>query len=173
MSELGTLHEAITATLSAGMPELQRIAAFVPPDAGMALPALLHTLTSMKPGADAGEGRACVIASFEARILVSAGRQQASLEAMTLAAQLTVLLRQQFWGLGFVEATANVQARPAMLPPEVPGALEWRVQWEQPVYLGDLQWPWPDQPPGPLVLAFSPDTGPAHKDHYQAPEDMA
>lgn len=173
MSELGTLHEAITATLSAGMPELQCVNAFVAPDAGTALPALLHTLTGMKPGADAGDGRACVIASFEARILVSAARQKASLEVMTLAAQLTVVLRQQFWGLGFVEATANVQARPAMPPPEVPSTLEWRVQWEQPVYLGDLQWPWPDQPPGSLVFAFSPDTGPAHKDSYKAPEDMA
>lgn len=173
MNELGTLHEAITATLSAGMPELQRIEAFAVPAEGMALPALLHTLTGMKPGTDTGDGRACVFASFEARIVVSAARQQASLEAMTLAAQLIVLLRQQFWGLDFVEAATNVRAGPATLPPEVPGTLEWRVQWEQPVYLGDLQWPWPDQPPGTLLFAFSPDTGLAHKDSYRAPEDMA
>ncbi|WP_278929711.1 hypothetical protein [Pseudomonas qingdaonensis] len=173
MNELGTLHQAISAALSAGMPQLRHVEAFARPDENTALPALMHTLTGMRPGVDPGDGRTCVNASFEARILVSKARQQASLEAMTLAAQLTALLRQQFWSLGFVDAISQVQARPSAIPAEVPGTLEWRVQWQQPVYLGDLQWPWPDQPPGSLLFAFSPDTGPAHKDSYQAPEDMA
>lgn len=173
MNELSLLSQAITATFQTGVPGFATVEAFSAVNEHTPLPALAHAITGMKAGIDPGDGRVCILASFEARILVVAPPQHAGLQAATLAAQAALLLRQQYWGLGFVEATANVQARPAMLPPEVPGTLEWQVQWEQPVYLGDLQWPWPDQPPGSLIFAFSPDTGPAHKDSYQAPEDMA
>ena len=73
----------------------------------------------------------------------------------------------------FVEASINANARPVASTDTVPAATQWCVQWQQPLYLGDLQWPWPDQPPGTLLFAFSPDTGLAHKDSYRAPEDMA
>lgn len=173
MNELSLLSQAITAAFLAGVPGVATVEAFSAVSEHMPLPALVHTVTGIKAGTDPGDGRSCMLASFEARILVDASPPHAALQALNLAALAALLLRQQFWSLDFVEATANVQARPVALPPEVPGTLEWRVQWEQPVYLGDLQWPWPDQPPGSLLFAFSPDTGPAHKDSYRAPEDMA
>lgn len=172
MNELTTLHAAITATLKLAMPELQFIAAFAVPDADTPLPALFHAITGMQPGADSGDGRSCILASFDARIVVDAEHGQAPLEAATLAARLTVLLRQQFWNLDFVEACINANARPVTDAASTAAAVQWRVQWQQPLYLGELQWPWPNQPPGTLAFAFSPDTGPAHKDAYQAPEDL-
>jgi hypothetical protein len=75
------------------------------------------------------------------------------------------LLRQQLWGLEFVEATRNVQA-------QYLGA-QWKVRWEQPVLLGEPRWEWPDQPPGSLVLGFEPDTGPGNEGRYINPEDLA
>ncbi|MDZ4325521.1 MAG: hypothetical protein U1A73_11005 [Pseudomonas sp.] len=32
------------------------------------------------------------------------------------------------------------------------GYTVWVVEWTQQIYLGEAQWPWPDQPPGTLVL---------------------
>nr|WP_315403068.1 hypothetical protein [uncultured Pseudomonas sp.] len=172
MNELKLLSQAITATFQAGVPDFATVEAFSAVNEHTPQPALCHTITAMEATVDPGDGRLCILARFEARILVDAQQQHAALQAATLAAKSTLVLHKQFWGVDFVAATLNVKAQTA-IPAEVPGTLEWRVQWQQPVYLGDLQWPWPDQPPGSLLFAFSPDTGPAHKDSYQAPEDMA
>ncbi|EJT83138.1 hypothetical protein PPS11_39563 [Pseudomonas putida S11] len=57
--------------------------------------------------------------------------------------------------------------------PELARCVGWAVQWRQDVYLGDTAWPWEDQPPGSLVFAFDPDSGPGSEDQYQSPEAMA
>lgn len=173
MSELIQLSQAITTTLQARMPGLASVQALTAAEQNTVLPALIHAFTALQPAADPGDGRTCILASLEARLLVDAQHPQAPLQAATLAAQLTQLLRQQFWNLDFVEASINANARQAVSTDALPAAVEWRVQWQQPLYLGDVQWPWPDQPPGTLLFAFSPDTGLAHKDAYQAPEDLA
>ncbi|MNJ33027.1 hypothetical protein D3C77_277060 [compost metagenome] len=172
MNELTTLHEAITATIKLAMPVLETVEAYVPANQSTTLPALLHAITGLKPGIDPGDGRSCIAATFEARILVDSNLPQASLQAVTLAAQLAVLLRKQFWGLDFVEETQQVQALPVLAIPASPVAVEWRVQWEQVLHLGSVQWPWPDEP-GPMAFAFSPDTGLGNEGSYQSPEDLA
>lgn len=171
MNELTTLHEAITATIKLAMPVLETVEAYVPANQSTTLPALLHAITGLKPGIDPGDGRSCIAATFEARILVDSNLPQASLQAVTLATQLAVLLRKQFWGLDFVEETQQVQALPVLAVPASPVAVEWRVQWEQVLRLGIVQWPWPDEP-GPLAFAFSPDTGLGNEGSYLQPEDM-
>ncbi|MGH8381024.1 hypothetical protein [Pseudomonas sp.] len=171
MSELQTLHGAITATIKAAMPQFETVEAYATADQNTALPALIHAVTGLKPGADPGDGRACVLATFEACILVDASHPQAALQAAMLATRLTVLLRQQFWQMDFVEAVKSVQALPVQPTTASTHPIIWRVQWEQALYLGAAQWSWPDEP-GPLAFAFSPDTGPGHEAGYQSPEDM-
>ncbi|MCP3749626.1 hypothetical protein [Pseudomonas sp. SBB6] len=171
MSELQTLHEAITATITAAMPQLETVAAYTATDQNTALPALYHAMTNLKPGTDPGDGRCCLLATFEARILVDASVAQAPLQVATLATQLTVLLRQQYWQMNFVEAAKNVLASVVQPPAGSPSPISWLVQWEQVLYLGAEQWPWPNEP-GPLAFAFSPDTGPGFEADYQSPEDM-
>lgn len=173
MIELTALREAINVALSAGMPELKTVEAFSAPQPGVALPAVFHALTGMQPGVDPGDGRCGVLATFKAVLVVQGEGSQASLEAATLAARLTVLLRKQFWGLAFVEGASNVQASAIDPVPMVSPSTAWRVQWEQLMYLGDPQWPWPDEPPGSIVYGFSPDTGTGHAADYRSAEDMA
>ena len=36
--------------------------------------------------------------------------------------------------------------------PDLDGYTVWLVEWTQQIYLGDEEWPWPDEPPGTLVL---------------------
>jgi hypothetical protein len=167
MNELTTLHEAITASIKTAMPQLETVGAYAAANESTALPALLYAITRLEPGVDPGDGRSGIIASFEARILVDSAHQQASLMAVTLATELTVLLHKQFWALDFVDGASMVRAVPIAEMPTV-----WLVQWQQMVRLGVAQWPWPDEP-GPVVFAFSPDTGSGNEGNYQLPEDMA
>ncbi|MFK0086501.1 hypothetical protein ACIQUS_04320 [Pseudomonas sp. NPDC090755] len=172
MNELATLHEAITSTIKTAMPGIQTVDAYALENENTALPALFHAISGLKPGVDPGDGRACILATFEARILVDSGQPQARLQAATLASQMTVLLRKQFWEVDFVEAAKSVQALPAQPVAGSTLPVEWRVQWEQALLLGSVQWPWPNEP-GPLVFAFSPDTGLEHEGSYQSPEDLS
>lgn len=168
MNELTTLHEAITASIKVAIPTLETVGAYAAAEASTVLPALLFAITSLEPGVDPGDGRSGISAGFEAHILVDPASAQAPLLALTLASELAVLLRKQFWALDFVEGATNVRAVPAVASP----ATTWLVQWQQVVRLGAASWPWPDES-GPLAFAFSPDTGPGNEGAYQSPEDLA
>ncbi|PRA71460.1 hypothetical protein CQ065_02075 [Pseudomonas sp. MYb187] len=172
MCELTTLHQAITATIKTAMPELATVDAYGGADSSTAMPALFHSITALRPAVDPGDGRSCILATIEARILVDVGDTQAPLRAVTLATQLAVLLRKQFWGVDFVEEANNVRAVPVVADPVLPAPVTWQVKWEQVLRLGTMQWPWPDEP-GPVAFAFSPDTGPGHEADYQSPEDLS
>ncbi|MGH8486131.1 MAG: hypothetical protein ACRESP_17185, partial [Pseudomonas sp.] len=84
MNELTALHEAITAIVKLAMPSLETVEAYVPANQSTALPALLHTITGLKPGVDPGDGRSCIVAMFEARILVDGSHTQAALQVVSL-----------------------------------------------------------------------------------------
>lgn len=169
MSDLNTLHQAITDTVRAAMPQFETVDSYAAAQQNTALPALLHAITGLKPGTDPGDGHSCVVATFEARIVVDASRPQAALDATALAAQLIVLLRKQYWDVDFVEDARAIKALPQGT--DLPAA-SWLVQWEQTLHLGDTQWPWPNQPPGSLVFAFDPDSGPGKEADYKTPEDF-
>lgn len=160
MSDLNALHHAISATVQAAIPQFETIQhnAVVQPDTP--LPALFHSIIGLKPGTDPVDGHSRIVATFEGRIHTGA-----ALEATTLAAQLMVLLRKQYWDIDFVE-----EARAVLAQPVDDG---WVVQWEQVLHLGEVQWPWPNQPRGSLVFAFDPDSGPEHEGAYKKPEDFA
>ncbi|WP_265532018.1 hypothetical protein [Pseudomonas saponiphila] len=173
MNELTRLKDAITSTIKLAMPQLQTVEAFPKMLEGITEPALHFTITGLDQAADPGDGRSCLRATFEARVRVDPELAQAPLQAAVLAAQLLELLRCQQWNLDFVEGATAVWAKPAGTAADPVCRAEWIVQWQQLVYLGQEQWPWPDQPPGTLVLGFSPDTGPGHEDRYQSPGHMA
>lgn len=122
----------------------------------VALPAVVIELVEWEPGPDPGTGETGIEARFEARVIV-AGEEENSLRiAAFTAAQLTVLLRMQTWGL-VVEQAQFVRAAQDWTRPELDGYAVWVVEWTQVIYLGEEEWPWPDQPPGTLVFAVGPD----------------
>ncbi|MDF9616160.1 hypothetical protein P5705_00740 [Pseudomonas entomophila] len=165
MSELSTLSAALTAMVREAMPGLASVDSQDNSSTSLPLPALRHGIVRMTADGAPRDGRSVLIATFEAEITPDSSQPQARLQGSELAAQLMDLLRQQLWGLDFVEASRNVQAH-------YEGA-GWRVQWEQPILFGEPQWTWPDQPPGRLMLGISPDTGPGNEGKYLAPEDLA
>ncbi|NBF04728.1 hypothetical protein GV819_20810 [Pseudomonas sp. Fl5BN2] len=172
MNELTQLQAAITSTIKAAMPHLHTVEAFPKALDGSSEPAIYLAIIGLDQGPDPGDGRSCMRATFEARALVDPSLAQAPLQAAILAAQLIELLRCQHWALDFVEGATAVSAKPAGTSAEPVQSAEWIVQWQQLIYLGQEQWPWPNQPPGTLVLGFSPDIGPGHEADYQSPEQM-
>ena len=137
----------------------------------VAVPAVVLELTELEPGEDQGTGETALIARFEARVIVESDREQCHQQAAFAASQLAVLLRMQTWGLevGHAEFVRAVQD---WTRPELDSYAVWVVEWTQPLWLGQEEWPWPDQPPGSLVIGFSPDTGTSSEGNYQSPEQM-
>ncbi|MGH8045026.1 MAG: hypothetical protein ACREOX_10465 [Stenotrophomonas sp.] len=167
MSELTTLHEAITRTLKAAMPLVLTVEAFPELDSKVRTPALLFGLTDMSLGTDRGEGKTALVGRFQSCILIDADRPKASLQAAILAAQMAASLKDQFWNLDFVTGPPEqIHAQPEAPTKELEQFVMWSVQWVQNFEVGELVWPWPDEPPGSLVFDIEPGDGPV------SPEDL-
>jgi len=173
LHELTQLHEAMTARIKAEIPQLEHVADYPVLEEGMPMPLLIYAMTNVQPGEDPGDGRVCIVATFEACILVESSRPKAPLQAAILATKLAALLHYEQWGLDFTLPVDGVQAMPTVPIPELAECAAWAVQWQQTLYLGDTTWLWEDQPPGSLVFAIDPDTGPGNEHNYQSPESMA
>lgn len=144
-NELATLHDAITATIKAALPELVRVEAFPDLENGFDAPAVFFGLTEFKPGPDKGTGKTAIQGTFQALILVDSILPHAALQCMWIATRLATVLRGQYWGLDFVDCAENAHAEPTELP-ELESCVVWSVRWSQDFHVGDdTQWPWPDQ----------------------------
>ena len=133
----------------------------------VALPAVFLELAEIEPGTDIGTGATTLVCKFEARIIVDPIKPHHQRQAVQLATQLAVLLRAQTWGLP-VEPAEFVQAQQDWTQPALDGYTVWLVEWTQQVYLGVEEWPWPDQPPGMLLIGFNNDV----KEDFVPAEDM-
>lgn len=159
MSELTTLHDAITRIISERMPKILHVEQFPELDADVQTPALLYGITDMTLGTDRGEGKTALIGRFQSCILIEADRPRASLQAAILASQLAVILKDQFWGgLDFVTGPPEqIHAQPEAPQENLEQFVMWSVQWIQPFEVGEFHWPWPDEPPGSLMLGINDD----------------
>ena len=50
-----------------------------------------------------------------------------------------------------------IQAGQDWTRPELDGYTVWLVEWNQQIYLGAQQWPWPDEQPGSLWFGINHD----------------
>lgn len=168
MSELTTLHDAITRIISERMPRVLHVEQFPELDAQVNTPALLYGITDITLGTDRGEGKTALVGRFQSCILVNADRPKASLQAAILATQMAAVLKDQWWGgLDFVTGPPEqVHAQPEAPTADLEQFVMWSVQWVQPFEVGEFTWPWPDEPPGSLLVEIEPGDGPVE------PEDL-
>lgn len=168
---LGRVYAAIEEHIRQAIPGLQYVGTMpsgievVPP------PAVVLELAGFESAEDdPGTGQTAVDARFEARVLVPEEEDNCLHIAAFVAAQLAVLLRMQSWGLaiGFAQF---VRAERDWSRPELDSYAVWVVEWTQVIYLGEEEWPW-HREPGPLVVAFDPDSGPGNEHLYQSPEAL-
>lgn len=169
---LDQLYQAIEQHLLAHLPGVQTVAAWPNIEDHIPLPAVFLEMSEIEPGADIGTGETTMICKFEARIIVDPIRVDHHRQVVQLATQFIVLLRAQNWGLE-IECAEFIQAVQDWTRPELDGYTVWLVEWNQTIYLGTEEWPWPDEPPGTLLIGVSPDIGPGSRDQYVAPELLA
>jgi len=155
---LEQLYQAIEQYIRAQLPGVQSVAVWPNIEDRVALPAVFVELAEMEPGQDPGTGESGLTCKFEARVITDPIQPDHHQQAVFLAGQLAVLLRMQAWGVA-VEPAEFVQAMQDWTKPELDGYTVWVVEWTQQLYLGEVQWPWPDQPPGTLVLNIEPGDG--------------
>lgn len=156
---LEQLYRAIERHIQGHLPGVQTVAVWPNIDDRIALPAVLVELAEMEPGLDPGTGETGVSCKFEARVITDPIQPDHHQQAVFLAGHLAALLRMQCWGVE-VEPAEFVQAMQDWTKPELDGYTVWVVEWTQQIYLGEADWPWPDQPPGTLVLNIEPGDGP-------------
>ena len=168
---LEQLYQAIERQIRVHLPGVQSVAVWPNIDDRVSLPAVFVEFAEMEPGQDPGTGEVGLSCKFEARVITDPIQSDHHQQAAFLAGQLAVLLRMQSWDVE-VEPAEFVRAMQDWTKPELDGYTVWVVEWTQQIYLGDAQWPWPDQPPGTLLFGVDPDTGPANRDKYFAPEDL-
>lgn len=170
---LDQLYEAIEHHLQENLPGIMGVSFWPDLSAQTSIPTpvVLLEMAEMEPGQDLGTGETPLTCKFEARIVVDSISSDPQRQAVQLASQLAVLLRAQSWGLE-VECAQFVRSTQDWTKPELDGYFVWLVEWDQTIYLGTEQWPWPDEPPGSLRLGFNEETGVGNEGKYINPEDL-
>ena len=163
---LEQLYRAIEQHIRAHVPGVQTVAVWPNIEDRVALPAVFVELAEMEAGVDSATGETALACKFEARVITDPIQPDHHQQAVFLAGQLAVLLRMQSWGVA-VEPSEFVQAMQDWTKPELDGYTVWVVEWTQQIYLGEAQWPWPDQPPGTLVLNIEPGDGEVRPEEVQ------
>lgn len=168
---LDALYQAIEGRVREAIPGLEAVC--FPPGVvtSVPVPMVLLELAELEPGQDQGTGETAVVARFEARAIVGAEQHDCYQQAAFIASRLAVLLRMQHWGQE-VGPAEFVRAAQDFTRPELDGYVVWVVEWTQELYLGDEEWPWPNQPPGCLLLGFDPLVGAGQEGSYLRPEDV-
>ncbi|MGE8187942.1 hypothetical protein [Pseudomonas sp. NPDC086278] len=162
---LKQLYRSIEQHVQAHLPGVHTVAVWPVISDRVRLPAVFIEMAEMEPGQDLGTGETCLACKFEARVVTDPIQPDHHQQAVFLAGQLAILLRLQSWGIA-VEPSEFVQAMQDWTKPELDGYTVWVVEWTQQIYLGETEWPWPDEPPGTLVFNFEPGDGPVR------PEDL-
>ena len=168
---LDVLYQAIEKQIQQHLPGVELVSFWPNIDNHIPLPAVFLDIGEINPGQDIGTGETTLTITFEARVIVDVILADHYRQAVQLATQLAVLLRLQSWGLP-VEPAEFQRSSQDWTRPELDGYTVWLVEWTQTLYLGEQEWPWPDQPLGTLVWGFSPDTGPGNEGNYTPPEAM-
>lgn len=161
---LDQLYQAIEQHIEQHLPGVQLVSFWPDIQQHIPLPAVFLDIAEIEPGTDIGTGETTLTLTFEARMIVDVIRADHYPQAVHLATQLAVLLRAQSWGLP-VEPAEFQRSSQDWTRPELDGYTVWLVEWTQTVYLGEQEWPWPDEPPGTLLISVN-DEG------HVAPEDL-
>jgi hypothetical protein len=157
---LDRLYDAIERHLQEQLPGIQGVSFWPDLSAATSIPTpvVLLEMSEMVPATDPGTGETSLTCKFEARVIVDSLRADPQRQAVQLASQLAVLLRAQSWGLE-VDCAEFVRSTQDWTKPELDGYYVWLVEWDQTVYLGAEEWPWPDEPPGSLIIDLGPGVG--------------
>ena len=161
---LDVLYQAIEQQIQQHLPGVQTVSFWPDIQNHIPLPAVFLDIGEIESGQETGSGQTALTLTFEARLVVDVLCADHYRQAVQLATQLAVLLRAQYWGLPVQPAQLQRSAQD-WTRPELDGYIVWLVEWTQGIYLGEEAWPWPDQPPGSLLVSIN-------REDYVAVEDL-
>ena len=156
---LDLLYQTIEQHLQQSLDGIQLVSFWPDIKQHIPLPAVFLDIAEIEPGTDIGTGESTLSVTFEARVIVDVIRAGHYQQAIHLATQLAVLLRAQTWGLA-VEPAEFKRSTQDWTRPELDGYTVWLVEWTQTIYLGETEWPWPDEKPGSLVFSVGGEVDP-------------
>jgi len=151
---LDLLYQAIELQIQQHLPGVQTVSFWPDIQNHIPLPAVFLDIGEIEPGQDRGSGQTTLTITFEARLIVDVLHADHYQQAVQLATQLAVLLRGQYWGLP-VQPAEFQRSTQDWTRPELDGYTVWLVEWTQTLYLGEQAWPWPNEPPGMLLISIN------------------
>lgn len=167
------LYAAIVAAISAQFPTLATVEF---DDAGEdrelpPVPACLLQLTEFEaePDLDPGTDQICVMARFEAELVLGFRTPEVKRSARVLAAAMCAFLHKlRHFPNGKAGAIEVLGAWPSQFKPQLDQYEVWRVEWRQPLYLGESVWAAEAEgtTPSNPVYSWSPEIGTGHDDKY-------
>lgn len=165
--DLDALHDGIRDSIAAAFPALATVEDYREDRNGLRLPAVLIEMTELEPDieADPGTEQLACLARFDAHIVIGFRTLAAKREIRKLAAALAKHVHGNRWGqrVGPAEVVA---VAPDDFTPELDRFEVWRVEWQQPVHIGESVWRNDGETPIP-VFSWAPDIGPGNEDQYE------
>lgn len=170
-TDIPGLYAAIVASIQAAFPDLQTVE-FDRDDSErtvLPVPACLLELTELEaePDLDPGTDQICVMARFEAELVLGFRTPAVKRSARVLAAALCAHLHKtRHWPNGKAGAIEVMGAWPSQFKPELDQYEVWRVEWRQPLYLGESIWKNDGTTPTEIYYGFTPEIGAGHEADY-------
>lgn len=170
---LEQLCTAITAGITAALPEVKSAEFWPQVGRRLDLPCVLGEVAGLQPGTDPGTGETALVAHIQARIVVDPNALHADMKGALLATRLVRLLQNQNWGLPITLADFS-RAAPDWTHPDLDGYLVWLVEWRHEFHIGEIEWPYRDElglgatsvNDTALYFGYDPETGPGNEHRY-------
>lgn len=180
--DLDVLHDAIVADIKAAFPQFATVEFYDENRKELPKPACLLELVEMDTirDEDPGTEQLCVMATFEAQLVIDFRTPKAKRAISFLAAGLAAWLRMRRW-TNYSGTTPKLPTGEAL----VIGAYRddfraigmqrsqdleqyevWRVEWQQRIHLGNTIWTDEGATPSEVFTGWSPDIGLGNEDKY-------
>lgn len=178
---LEVIYQAIEADIKAKFPALVTVEFDREDRKTLPKPACLLTLAEFEssPDDDPGTEQLCVLASFEAELIITFQGLNQKKNIRKLAANMAAWLHNRRWNMpGYAGAPGGPGSKlptgPCMVggayPDEFQPGLDqfeiWRVEWSQLVHLGDTVWTNDGVTPTQVFMGQSPEIGTGNEDDY-------
>lgn len=170
---LDALHQAILDAIAAQFPAVSTVDAYREDRKQLALPAILVELEDFEaaPEDNPGTEQLPVMARFSATIVMGFREPNVQREVRKLAAALGVFVHRNRWGQHAGPAEV-LTITPDEFDPALDNVEVWRVEWQQPLALGEGVWNNDGSIPTEVLFSIAPEIGAEHEDDYE-PVDMS
>lgn len=165
--DLDALFDAIRHSIAAQFPVLVSVRDHIDDRHGVPAPALIFEMSDCEPGdtVDPGTDQLELLATFEADLIIGFRTAHAKRTIRKLATSIAQHIHLNRWGVP-CGAAEVVAVEPDAFDPELDQYEVFRIEWRQPIIIGQSIWTNDGTLPTIVLGSDVPDTGPANIDDY-------